>query len=143
MDAPNDLRITRVMDLAAPLAVRAEVFIDEQGVTEMQDVDGDDPLCQHWLARDAAGPVATLRARRRGDVAKIQRVAVLRRARGTGCCAALMRRAMADLTQEGVREFVLGSQIGAIGFYERLGFTVRGPVYDDAGIAHRDMTRTA
>ena len=27
-------------------------------------------------------------------------------------------------------------------FYERLGFVAEGPVYDDAGIPHRDMVLT-
>jgi ElaA protein len=34
---------------------------------------------------------------------------------------------------------VLGAQIQALGFYEALGFTAFGPIYDDAGIDHRDM----
>ena len=31
--------------------------------------------------------------------------------------------------------------VHAIPFYEKLGFTVCGPVYDDAGIPHRDMEK--
>mgnify|MGYP002653135186 CR=1 FL=1 len=31
------------------------------------------------------------------------------------------------------------AQTHALGFYERLGFVAFGPVYDDAGIPHRDM----
>jgi hypothetical protein len=34
---------------------------------------------------------------------------------------------------------VLSSQVTAIPFYEQLGFMASGPVYDDAGIPHRDM----
>jgi ElaA protein len=33
----------------------------------------------------------------------------------------------------------LGAQTHAVGFYEALGFHAVGDVYDDAGIAHRDM----
>lgn len=140
-DAPP-IRIARVTVLDAPLAIRAEVFVAEQGVSLAEEMDGADPDCLHWLVTDATGPVATLRVRLNGETAKIQRVAVLRRARGTGLGAALMRRAMADLERDGIRHFTLGAQLDAIPFYERLGFTARGPVYDDAGIAHRDMDRT-
>lgn len=135
----RDLRIERVADLTAALSIRAEVFVAEQGVSPADEVDGDDPVCLHWLATDATGPVATLRIRLRDGSAKIQRVAVLRRARGTGIGAVLMRHVMAELTADGIRTFVLGAQLPALGFYERLGFTAHGPVYDDAGIPHRDM----
>ena len=36
----------------------------------------------------------------------------------------------------------LGAQTHALGFYEKLGFEAQGPVYDDAGIEHRDMVLT-
>ena len=133
--------IAEVTDLAAPLAIRAEVFIEEQGVSLADEVDGRDGNCLHWLATDGAGPVATLRVLPKGDVAKIQRVAVLRRARGTGLGAALMRHVMAALAERGFRRATLGAQTEAIGFYMRLGFVARGPIYDDAGIPHRDMDR--
>ena len=44
-------------------------------------------------------------------------------------------------THPGVTTAKLGAQTHAIGFYEKLGFLAQGPVYDDAGIPHRDMTR--
>lgn len=134
-------RIARVTDLAAPLAIRMAVFVDEQGVSEAEEIDGEDDACLHWLASDAQGPVATLRVRQLGNTAKVQRVAVLARARGTGMGAALMRQVLAELAGMGVAHVALGAQVAAIGFYERLGFAAHGPVYDDAGIAHRDMSR--
>ena len=128
-------------DLTAPLAIRAEVFIEEQGVSRAEEVDGTDLDCLHWLVTDDVGPAATLRVTPKGGIAKIQRVAVLKRVRRTGVGARLMRQAMADLKARGFERATLGAQLSAIGFYERLGFVVRGPVYDDAGIAHRDMDR--
>ena len=46
------------------------------------------------------------------------------------------------LRARGVTKAKLGAQTHAIGFYEKLGFTVHGPEYDDAGIPHRDMSRS-
>jgi predicted GNAT family N-acyltransferase len=40
---------------------------------------------------------------------------------------------------KGVSQVKLGAQTHALGFYESLGFTAVGPIYDDAGIDHRDM----
>ena len=133
--------IARTTDLASSLAIRTAVFVGEQGVTPEEEVDGADPHCLHWLATDAEGPAATLRVRRTGDAAKVQRVAVLARARGTGLGAALMRHVMDELAGEGVVRFELGAQVSVLGFYERLGFTAEGPVYDDARIPHRRMVR--
>lgn len=137
----GEVRIARTADLAAPLAVRMAVFVGEQGVSEAEEIDGKDECCLHWLAIDAVGPVATLRVQREGEVAKIGRVAVLPRARGQGIGLALMEAAMEALRAEGVAGVTLGAQLSAMGFYERLGFAAHGPVYEDAGIPHRDMSR--
>lgn len=141
MKLPTGQVIGEVTDLRAPLAVRAEVFIAEQHVAPAEDVDGRDADCLHWLVTDAEGSVATLRVLPQGEVAKIQRVAVLKRARGTGLGTALMRHVMDRLAERGFTSATLGAQIDALGFYERLGFEAHGPVYDDAGIPHRDMDR--
>ena len=67
-------------------------------------------------------------------------VAVLVYSVGLG--AALIRAALDVLrVQPGITRAKLGAQTHALGFYEKLGFTAYGPVYDDAGIPHRDMTR--
>ncbi|MEM8822670.1 MAG: GNAT family N-acetyltransferase [Pseudomonadota bacterium] len=135
------IKIQKIDDWTPAIAIRRTVFVEEQGVSEAEEIDGKDPDCLHWLASDDDGPVATLRILSLGDTAKIQRVAVLSRARGTGIGAALMIHVMDELKTLGYAKAILGSQTDAIGFYERLGFTVHGPVYDDAGIPHRDMTR--
>ena len=142
MTTSDEITIEEVTDLAAPIAIRRAVFVEEQGVSEAEEMDGRDPLCLHWLLRDAQGPVATLRVRPLAvDIAKIQRVAVLRRARGRGQGAALMRHVMAALRARGFVRATLGAQLDALAFYEKLGFAARGPIFADAGIPHREMAR--
>ena len=126
-------------DRAACVAVRRAVFCGEQGVLPEEEVDGLDPGCLHVLGADADGPVAALRVLPKGEWAKVQRVAVLSRARGTGLGAALMRWTLERLPARGFSGAVLGSQLQALGFYERLGFAPEGPEYLDARIPHRDM----
>ena len=135
------MTIRQVTDFTAAQAIRAEVFIEEQGVSRALEVDGLDDTCLHWLAVDDLGPAATLRVLPKGKTAKIQRVAVLRRVRGTGLGARLMRQVMVELRDKGFERAILGAQLDAIRFYEKLGFVAEGPVYDDAGIDHRDMSR--
>ncbi|WP_299876809.1 GNAT family N-acetyltransferase [uncultured Sulfitobacter sp.] len=132
--------ITLTDDLDTCLALRRVVFIEEQNVPEPDEIDGLDPDCLHLLAVDGATPVGTARILIEGDMAKIGRVCVLKSHRGTGLGAALIRAAL-GAAQGQATQAMLGAQIHALGFYEKLGFMATGPVYDDAGIPHRDMVR--
>jgi ElaA protein len=128
-------------DLPACWTIRRVVFIEEQAVPEDLEVDGLDPEALHLLATLDDRPVGTARMLLKGDTGKIGRVAVLKEARGQGIGAALIRAAVEELTARGLARAKLGSQTHAIPFYEGLGFVAEGPVYDDAGIPHRDMVR--
>ncbi|TDT73170.1 ElaA protein [Litoreibacter halocynthiae] len=134
-------QIDRTDDIATCLNIRRVVFIEGQDVPEAEEVDGEDPDCIHYLANVGGTPAATARVKPLGPKAKIQRVAVLDAHRGTGLGAELMRFILTDLRAD-FEEAVLGSQTHAIGFYEKLGFEVFGPEFDDAGIPHRDMARS-
>lgn len=128
-------------ELPICLAIRREVFIQGQNVPEHEEVDGKDAICRHYLMREGGTPIGTARVLDLDGVAKIQRVAILESHRGTGAGARLMRYILGDLAVLGFAGAKLGSQIHAIGFYEKLGFVAHGPEYDDAGIAHRDMLK--
>lgn len=134
------ITVGRTADLASCHALRHRVFVEEQGVTEAEDRDGLDGQAIHLLALDGDRPIGTARILIHGDTGKIGRVAVLPEARGKGVGEALMRAALDELRGvPGLRRAALGAQTHALGFYEALGFVATGPVYDDAGIPHRDM----
>ena len=126
-------------DMEAVLDIRARVFIEEQGVSEEDERDGQDADAIHLIAFDGTRAVGTARLLLQGDTGKIGRVAVLHDKRGTGLGKALIRAALEVLRAEGLTQAKLGSQTHAIGFYEGLGFVVTGPEFMDAGIPHRDM----
>ena len=134
------MKITETSDLAACHALRRTVFIEEQSVPEAEEMDDLDGQAIHLLACDGDRPVGTARVLIRGDIGKIGRVCVLPDQRGTGLGAALIRAALDLLRRQGVAQARLGSQTHALGFYEKLGFVAEGPIYDDAGIPHRDMS---
>lgn len=121
-------------------ALRRMVFMGEQGVTADDEWDGFDDTCHHFLARDDSGPIATARLRTLGDIAKIQRVAVIKSHRGTGLGRQIMQHLLAFAGNEGFAGVTLEAQTHAIAFYETLGFTAEGPEFDDAGIPHRRMS---
>lgn len=133
-----DIRPTR--DIATCRLLRRKVFIEEQGVSEADEIDDKDDQAIHLLATVDGTPMGSARLLLVGNTGKIGRVCVLPQARGTGLGAALMRAAVQELRrQPGLTRAKLGAQTHALGFYERLGFVAEGPVYDDAGIPHRDM----
>ncbi len=134
------IRIEESRDIATCRHLRRVVFIEEQGVSEADEVDGLDEAAIHLLAFQDDQPVGTARLLLKGVTGKIGRVCVLPQARGTGLGAALIRAALEVLRrQPGVVEAYLGSQSHATGFYEKLGFAVEGEEFLDAGIPHRHM----
>lgn len=132
--------IEETRDIGLCLALRRVVFIDEQGVSEADEVDGRDPEARHLLARWQGKPVGTARLLTEGAIGKIGRVCVLTEARGRGLGAGLIRAGIAIFRETPqVDKVKLGAQVQAMGFYAGLGFQPVGETYLDAGIAHRDM----
>ena len=134
------LTISETTDIAACRALRRIVFIEEQGVSEADEVDDQDGNAIHLLASLDGTPIGTARLLIKGEIGKIGRVCVLPEHRGSGIGAALIREALISLRKDpALKTARLGAQAHAIPFYENLGFAAHGPVFDDAGIPHRDM----
>jgi predicted GNAT family N-acyltransferase len=125
------------------LTIRRAVFVGEQGVSEAQEIDGLDDEALHLIALADARPVGTLRIRFLEDrrIAKIERVAVVRSARGRQVGQALMVAALDHAEASGATEARLHAQITVQDFYGRLGFSAVGPEFDEDGIRHIAMRR--
>lgn len=133
-------QIAQTDDLTTCFALRHEVFVLEQDVPIAEEQDALDATATHVLATEAGTPLGTARIVFTGGTAKVGRVCVVQAARGTGLGAALIKACIAIAADTpGIQQVKLGAQLHALGFYEKLGFTAFGPVYDDAGIDHRDM----
>jgi predicted GNAT family N-acyltransferase len=106
--------------------IRYRVFVEEQHVPAVLELDAHDPVCLHALARTADGyAVGTGRllpaTAHAGLVyGHIGRMAVLR----------------------GDAEIVLSAQTHAVGFYASFGFAQMGETYIEAGIPHQDMRKS-
>jgi predicted GNAT family N-acyltransferase len=134
------IAIAPTRDIDTCRMLRRKVFIEEQGVSEADEVDDQDEAAIHLLATENGTPIGSARLLLQGETGKIGRVCVLSSHRGKGIGAALIRAAVDEFRkQPGVKWVKLGAQTHAIGFYEGLGFIAYGPDYDDAGIPHRDM----
>ena len=126
------------------LAIRFEVFVQEQKVPEELEADERDPQCVHVAARwqegsgQASGWIGTARLTPEG---RIGRMAVLAPWRGRGVGGALLAALVEIAAQQRLRQVVLLGQLQALPFYEKHGFEAHGPVIEEAGIDHRSMTR--
>ncbi len=119
-------------------AIRREVFVNEQKVPESLEIDGRDPECKHAVALSANGTaIATGRLLPEG---KIGRMAVLRQWRGQGVGHAIISCLIDPAKLRGDQEIWLSSQVVAIPFYERYGFTCQGDQYMEAGLPHQDVS---
>lgn len=118
-------------------AIRFDVFVDEQKVPAEIELDDMDAVCLHALAWDAQGnAVGTGRLLPDGHIG---RMAVRRSARGSGVGGALLKALMEQARLRGDTRVVLNAQTQAAPFYQRHGFEVVGPEFEEAGIAHVEM----
>ena len=120
--------------------VRNTVFIEEQGFSE--DLDELDGRSVHLIFYREDAPIAAARAfSEGGGTWHIGRVAVLKELRGTGLGARVMRRMEQALIERGATRLILGAQLHAVPFYEKLGFCRFGDRFDDAGAPHQMMEK--
>jgi len=123
--------------------IRADVFIDEQKIPADMEWDEADATGVHAVAFNRFGvPLATGRLLRHGpEVSRIGRLATIQAVRGTGVARAVLEALMQEARKRGDAEVRLNAQTSAQGFYSRAGYACVGPVFEEAGIAHVEMSR--
>ena len=127
-------------DRAAIRSIRFEVFVDEQRVPQDIEMDDRDPFCIHVLAFEAEVPVGTGRI----DIVasgQVGRLAVLAPMRRRGLGTALMKRLHGIARDNALDGVWCNAQVVAVPFYERLGYRVTSPPFDEADIEHVRMER--
>ena len=125
------------------LKIRYEVFVGEQNVPEDIEVDELENQSQHLVLYEYNEPVGTARIFHVGDgLYKMQRVAILKKYRGQGYGEKLIKEIEHQVQNLHGKKITLGAQLQALSFYEKLGYEVEGPEFMDAGIPHREMTKT-
>jgi len=144
-------KICKAFDALSPLEMyqmlrlRSEVFVVEQQCLFL-DMDNKDQQCHHLLLYNQDTLVATARLVPPGlsysDAMSIGRIVTSPAMRGTGVGKILVDLAIADSYQLfGQGPIKIGAQLYAKKFYETFGFVQSGPVYDEDGIDHIEMTK--
>jgi predicted GNAT family N-acyltransferase len=136
------VRLARDADeVRAALALRQAVFVDEQGVTVADEVDGrDDEAMQIVVVRNGE-VIGTCRVLVEEAHAKLGRMAVDRGRRRAGVGALLLAEAERAAREAGARLVVLAAQTAAESFYAAHGYRAVGQPFDDAGIEHVRMEK--
>lgn len=116
--------------------IRKQVFIIEQNIPEEEEWDDQDMISDHFVVYDQDQPIATARLLQNNSVG---RVAVLKAYRGQGIGRMIMLEIIRQAHQQDRKFLQLSSQVHAILFYEKLGFSIQGDAYDECGIPHIKM----
>jgi predicted GNAT family N-acyltransferase len=116
--------------------IRTQVFIIEQNIPEEDEWDDQDMISDHFVVYDQDQPIATARLLQNNSVG---RVAVLKAYRGQGIGRMIMLEIIRQAHQQDRKFLHLSSQVHAISFYEKLGFSIQGDAYDECGIPHIKM----
>jgi predicted GNAT family N-acyltransferase len=127
--------------MAAARHIRHVVFCDEQQVPLDLEWDEHEGACEHVLAEVDGIPLGAARIRPyKPGVFKVERVAVLKEARGQGIGLFIMAEIMRRLADRKAAAVVLNAQTPVETFYHRLGFVSEGEHFMEAGIPHVHMS---
>lgn len=131
--------------ISALLAIREQVFQQEQGIARELDVDGLDEAAIHAACyrveeqekKDAEKViVATGRLICEEGRYLIGRVAVLKQERGRKYGDFVVKMLVYKAFQLGAREVYCNAQAHAVGFYQKIGFEQCGEAFEEAGRQH-------
>lgn len=125
-------------ELDEVFSIRRVVFVEEQAVDPAEEYDEYESSSRHFLLLTAGEGVATSRFRSTDKGWKIERMAVLKNARGHGYGAKLLAFMLQQIPQDG-RPRYLHAQEHALAFYQKAGFVAEGNRFFEANIPHFKM----
>jgi YbgC/YbaW family acyl-CoA thioester hydrolase len=123
--------------------IRTRVFVEEQRIPKELEWDEADVTALHAVAYNRLDQaIATGRLLQPAPgVARIGRIAVHRVLRGSGIGRQVLQALLEAARDRGDREALLHAQCSAEAFYREAGFSARGEIFHEAGIAHIEMAR--
>lgn len=121
--------------------IRMIVFVEEQNVPPEEEIDDLEGSAIHFIGYDHENPVAASRLRFVEEYGKLERICVLKEARGKSFGKEIIQ-AMEKVVQEkGFKKAKLNAQTHAEGFYQKLGYHTISGEFMDAGIPHVTMIK--
>ena len=132
-------KVTAPADLEKVFAIRREVFVGEQNCPPELEWEFEDES-NHFLAKFDEVPAGASRWRKTDKGFKLERFAVLSKFRGLGIGQALLKAVLTDLPAN-ADYIYLHAQIQAVTLYNKFGFDIIGPEFEEAGIKHYKMVK--
>ncbi len=117
--------------------VRRQVFVEEQGVSKEEEYDEYETTSTHLLIKMDEKIVGTCRYRNTVMGVKLERFAVLKKFRGLGVGAVLVKDVLNQIDSS--KQVYLHAQVQVVDFYTKFGFRKEGKVFKEAGIRHFKM----
>lgn len=134
--------VTTDEQLEDAYTVRRLVFVDEQQVSEEEEIDQFEQEADHVVLYDDEKPVGAARFRVVDGIGKLERICVLSDYRGKGAGKLLMNKLEEIAQTKRVQKLKLNSQTHAEAFYKRFGYETVSGEFMDAGIPHVTMIRS-
>ena len=129
-------------ELTEAFAVRRKVFVEEQGITEGLEFDGNDGKALHIVAMNGDKVIGTARVLFLApNQAKLERMAILKAFRRKGVGRRLIDNLNKELSKRQVEQVVLHAQYSVVDFYKSCGFEESGSPFWEAGIKHIKMRK--
>ncbi len=130
-------------ELEEALDIRKRVFVEEQGISETLEQDGNDSSALHMVVKNGDIAVGTVRIRfLNSQQAKLERMAILKPSRGAGIGKGIITFLEEKLKKRGIEQIVLHAQYYVIDFYIKCGFRETGLPFLEADIQHIRMEKT-
>ena len=126
-------------DISEPFAIRKEVFVKEQNISEDEEFDEFDAQALHLIVYVDEQPAATGRIWHDGKAFHIGRFAVLKRFRGQKIGDLALRLLLYKTFSSGAQVVEISAQTYIVPLYKKFGFKEYGEEYIEAGIPHIAM----
>jgi len=127
-------------ELKAAFEVRRQVFVQEQGISEDLEFDGNDGQALHVVAMDGERVIGTARVLfLAANQAKLERMAISKPSRRKGIGRRLIYYLNEELRKRQIEQVVLHAQYPVVDFYKSCGFKESGSPFWEAGIKHIKM----
>lgn len=126
------------------LKIRNQVFVKEQNVPYALEVENplEEAQAVHFVLYENGKALATVRLLVKSDENLVQRMAVVKSARGLGYAGKILSNLIEFAKQNQIHELTLHAQLSARSLYEKFGFEPFGEIFEEAGIQHISMKKT-
>ena len=126
-------------ELQQILKIRKEVFVKDQGIPLGKERDGLDNVSEHIILYYKNEAVGCARIRHIDNKIKLERVAILEKARRKNLGTKLVKFAINHTRQKKADEIYIHAQFYAKNLYRKLGFKTRNKPFVFANIKHVEM----